>query len=99
MLLPDNVRQQLPPLYAQEKVKDPIVYAKFFFPGSHLTWYATEFDGEDEFFGWVYGDFPEMGYFSLSEMESVQVAGLRTQCDQSFQPTRLSIVKASHGEK
>jgi hypothetical protein len=36
-----------------------------------VTWYATEFDGEDLFFGLVDGLEKEFGYFSLSELESV----------------------------
>ena len=41
-LLTAELRQQLPPLYAQEHARDPIVYAKFFTPSSNWTWYVTE---------------------------------------------------------
>lgn len=98
-LLPDDVRKILPPLYSQEHEADPICYVKFFHPLSFWTWYATEGspqDGDFLFFGWVYGDFPELGYFSLSEMESVIVAGLGMERDIHFQPTRLSEVKKLH---
>ena len=34
-LLTDELRAQLPALYAQEKETDPMVYAKFFTPVRH----------------------------------------------------------------
>ena len=36
-LLPLELRSTLPPLYAQEKIKDPIVYVKYFTPDSSWT--------------------------------------------------------------
>jgi Protein of unknown function (DUF2958) len=99
-LLPDEIRKKLPPLYAQEHEKDPMVYVKFFHPMSYWTWYATEGSPEDDdfiFFGWVYGDFPELGYFSLNELESVKdPIGLGIERDLHFTPTRLSEVKKLH---
>jgi|GEM_PF-248867 len=101
-LLPDEIRKKLPPLYAQEHEKDPMVYVKFFHPLSHWTWYATEGSSEDDdfiFFGWVYGDFPELGYFSLNELESVKdPLGLGIERDLHFTPKRLSEVKKLHTE-
>jgi hypothetical protein len=41
-LLPTELREELPKLYAQEKTEDPIVYLKFFFPAGHWTWFVTE---------------------------------------------------------
>jgi hypothetical protein len=64
-LLPAEIRAQLPTLYAQSESSDAIVYVKFFNPNSDWTWYATEFDGEDLFFGLVQGFEEELGYFSL----------------------------------
>jgi hypothetical protein len=62
--------QTLPALYSQEdKGFDAIAYLKFYSPRSGWICYATEFDGEDVFFGYVLGDFDEFGYFSLSEFE------------------------------
>jgi len=45
---------------------------KFFDPTGSWTWYATEFDGEDTFFGLVDGFELEWGSFSLSELKSVK---------------------------
>jgi hypothetical protein len=57
-LLTDQLRARLPPLYSQEAAADPVVYAKFFLPGTAWTWYVTEGSPEDEdykFFGYVMG--------------------------------------------
>ena len=92
-----ELRTQLPKLYAQEQSSDPLVYVKFFLPFTEWHWYATEFDGKDTFFVWVYGSYPELGYFSLSELESVRGPyGLPIERDSGFTPTPLSTVKRSH---
>src|SRR5688500_6533840 len=43
-LLPDEIRQQFPPLYATEEVSlaEKVIVAKFFDPTSRWTWYAVE---------------------------------------------------------
>jgi len=90
-LLTETVRRQLPPLYTQEgKGLDAVAYVKFFTPDAHWTWYATEFDGQDTFFGFVQGDFPELGYFSLKELSQVRGRlGLPVERDRYFRPTSL----------
>ena len=73
-LLTAELRKKFPPLYANEG-KDPSevpVIAKFFNPCGSGTWYATEFDGEDLFFGLANIFEPELGYFSLKEMEGIR---------------------------
>ena len=99
-LLTKSIRGKLPPLYSQEEVKDPIVHVKFFTPWSNWTWYATEFDGKDTFFGWVVGFEKEFGYFSLSEMQAVRgPVGLKIERDMYFKPKPLSQVMANYGER
>lgn len=71
-LLTNELRRKLPPLYATEHDGDPPVICKFFTPDSRWTWYAIEFDANDTFFGWVEGLEKELGYFSLSELDSVR---------------------------
>lgn len=94
-MLTKKLRETLPPLYSQENVKDPMVVCKFFTPWAGWTWYAIEFDGVDEFFGFVVGLDQELGYFSLSELESLRgPAGLKIERDLYFEPTPLSVVKA-----
>ena len=89
-----DLRTQLPQLYSQEEVDDPKAIAKFFTPDSNWTWYATEFDGKDTFFGLVDGFEKELGYFSLAELESVKGPfGLGIERDLWFEPTPLSELK------
>lgn len=77
LLLTQEIRDTLPPLYNSEKhpEKEAIAVVKFFSPYSQWTWYAVEFDGEDTFFGLVDGFEMEYGYFSYSELEAVTVFG------------------------
>ena len=86
-LLTKEIRKQLPALYTNENVDDPKAIVKFFPPFSNWTWYATEFDGKDTFFGLVDGFDRELGYFSLSELESL---GGKIERDTWFDPTPLS---------
>lgn len=95
-LLTDELRAELPPLYAQETEAEPMVYAKFFLPGSGWTWYVTEGeakDGDFLFFGFAVGLESEFGYFLLSELESVtSPLGLHVERDESFRQGRLTDV-------
>ena len=77
LLLTQEIRDTLPPLYNSEKhpEKEAIAVVKFFSPYSQWTWYAVEFDGEYTFFGLVDGFEMEYGYFSYSELEAVTVFG------------------------
>ncbi len=86
-LLTKQLREALPPLYTNENETDPKAIAKFFTPFSNWTWYATEFDGKDTFFGLVDGFDKELGYFSLAELESL---GHKIERDLWFKPTPLS---------
>jgi hypothetical protein len=95
-LLTQELRARLPPLYSQEAEEEPMVYAKFFLPGTGWTWYVTE-GGEQEgdflFFGFVVGLDSEFGYFVLSELESVRSPlGLAVERDLSFTEGRLTDV-------
>jgi hypothetical protein len=77
LLLTQEIRDTLPPLYNSEKhpEKEAIAMVKFFSPYSQWTWYAIEFDGVDTFWGLVDGFEMEYGYFSYSELEAVSVFG------------------------
>jgi Protein of unknown function (DUF2958) len=95
-LLTDEIKHQLPPLYSTEQTPDPTAWVKFFTPDASWTWYATEFDGEDTFFGLVQGQDEELGYFSLSELQTLQGPfGLRIERDISFKPTPLSTLRTA----
>ena len=90
-LLTKEILEKLPKLYSQEeKGLDAVAVVKFFTPDSNWTWYATEFDGEDLFFGLVDGFEKELGYFRLSELQSVKGAlGLPIERDMYFKPKTL----------
>ena len=91
-LLPDDIAQTLPPLYATEHETDPIVRVKFFTPDSSWTWFLTEYSPEKRLcFGMVQGLDHELGYFSLDELEAVRgPLGLPIERDHYFQPRPLS---------
>ena len=91
-LLTAKIRKKLPPLYSQDgKGGKAIAHVKFFTPDSNpWTWFATEFDGKDTFFGLVHGFEKELGYFSLKELESVRgPMGLPIERDLYWQPKML----------
>ena len=91
-LLPDDVAQNLPPLYATEHEDDPLVRVKFFTPDSSWTWYLTEFDPAERLcFGLVHGLEREIGYFSLDELEAARgPLGLPIERDLHWRPCPLS---------
>lgn len=97
-LLDQETRQRLPPLYSgEEKGLESLVQAKFFTPDANWTWYASEFDGEDTFFGLVIGLEIELGYFSLSELQEVRGPfGLPIERDLHFEPKSLRELQAIH---
>jgi len=60
-LLTKGIKRALPKLGATANDPDPLMVCKFFTPDGGWTWYASEFDGEDIFFGYVLGHFEEWG--------------------------------------
>lgn len=105
-LLTKEIIGKLPPLYSQENVKDPKCEVKFFCPWNNWTWYVIE--GEEQefelengeikktylFFGYVVGEFPELGYFTLHELEKVHGrGGLKIERDMHWTPRNLSEIK------
>lgn len=89
--VPEDV--QLPALYETEDVpeEEKMLHLKFFTPDDNWTWYVAEYDPEKRlFFGYVEGDFPEWGYFSLDELKSVRgPLGLPVERDLYFKPTKF----------
>lgn len=89
-LMTKEIEKKLPALYANEdkKPEDIKVVVKFFHPFSNWSWYATEGDKQENgdwlFFGWVDGDFPELGYFTLSQLKEVKVMGLGMERDKYY---------------
>jgi hypothetical protein len=100
-LLTKEMRKKLPPLYAQEsKGGKAVVHLKLFAPDAGWSWLATEGspvtddDGQEidfQFFGLVEGQCKELGYFNLSELESVRgPMGLPVERDLWWQPKTLA---------
>ncbi len=90
-LMNDAIREQLPPLYSNEKTgMNAVAPVKYFTPDGGWTWYASEFDGADTFFGLVSGLEIELGYFSLSELQGVRGSlGLPVERDIYYEPKTL----------
>lgn len=99
-LLTQEMRKKLPPLYAQDgKGGKAVAYLKLFTPDSGFTWWITEgspikdHDGNEidfHFFGLVQGQFEELGYVSLKELEEVRgPMGLPIERDLYWQPKTL----------
>jgi hypothetical protein len=99
-LLTQEIRQKLPPLYAQESEGgQAVVYLKLFTPDGSWSWYFTEGSpitdesGQEvdfHFFGLADGLEKELGYVALSELETVRgPLGLPIERDLHWQPKTL----------
>src|SRR3954468_7815512 len=99
VLLTKELRKKLPKLYETEgQGLKALAIVKFFTPDANWTWYASEFDGEDLFFGLAVGFEPELGYFSLRELSQMRgKLGLPVERDISFVPTTLRALGRKHG--
>ena len=97
-LLDQETRARLPKLYSGEQEGlGAMAQVKFFTPDGSWTWYASEFDGEDTFFGLVAGQEIELGYFSLSELQEARgPLGLPIERDLYFEPKSLEKLKELH---
>ena len=86
-----NLLCQVPRLRATEHTpaKEKVIYLHFFFGG--CDWFAAEFDGHDLFFGFAIlnDDFDnaEWGYFTLSELQGINIHGLEIDHDLYWKPT------------
>jgi len=100
-LLTPEIREALPLLYAnEEEGLAAQALVKFFTPDSNWTWYASEFDGEDIFFGLVIGFEAELGYFSLQELQSVRgPLGLPIERDLHYKPRSLAELQSHYQDK
>ena len=96
-MLTKELRKRVPPLGATENDSDPIAVCRLYTPGSHWSWYVTEYDHETrEAFGLVHGEYEELGLFNLDELESLRgPAGQMIQLDPNWKPRRISEVKWS----
>lgn len=98
MLMTQEILSMIPPLYAQDgKGMDAVAYVHFFNPGGAGDWWATEYDpGDRLFFGLadLGMGFPELGYFSLDELQSVtNRLGLGIERDLHWTPQPLNSIR------
>ena len=93
-LLTKEIREAFKKIGSQDgKGEEAICVVEFFDPTGSWTWYATEFDGKDTFFGLVDGFELEWGSFSLSELKSVKgPLGLGIERDRYFGMPKLKDV-------
>lgn len=96
--IPQTLLSDIPDLYGTENSLDPTCHVKLFTPDSNWTWYIIEFSkaDKDTYYGYTVGLENELGYFSLSELESVHgPLGLKIERDLWFEPTPFTQVKKS----
>jgi hypothetical protein len=98
-LLTDELKTRLPELYSQEGTPDPTVQVLLVARNGWM-WALTEYsdvapDGCPNLaFGKVYGDFPELGYIPMDELDELGDLGL-VWVDEGFEPRPLSQVDAA----
>jgi hypothetical protein len=111
-LLPKELREKLPPLYSNEDVGlEAQAIIKLFSPYSNFTWYFSEGSPVDDegyydtnkpkvdylLFGLTVGFEPELGYTSLTELESLHQRGLPlVERDLHWQPDTLKNLMKRH---
>lgn len=99
-------KAKTPALYGNDGLEDgdqAIARVKLFFPNGRWTWYITEWDGQDECYGYVKSglgpDCDEWGYFTLSELATLNkgLSGwnryLQVERDLYFKPQTVASVK------
>jgi hypothetical protein len=93
-LMTKELSSKIPKLYSQEEVSDPTVVAHYFTPYGRGDWFVIEWDGQDLMYGLADLGYPELGYFSLSELESAYRGSLPlVERDLYWTPVPLSEVK------
>jgi hypothetical protein len=93
-LLTDELRKSIPALYSQNQlsIENKIVHVKFYFPLGKWIWYVVEGSEEENdfiFFGFVIGFEKEWKYFSLIQLENIDVSGYKVERDLNFKPTKF----------
>lgn len=99
-LITQEILETAPKLYSNEhKIPEDIpVVAKFFNPMGRGTWYMTEYDPEEKLaFGLCVIYEPALGYFSLEELESIELQwGLGIERDLYWHGTLADAERIEH---
>lgn len=70
-----------------------LLRVKLFDPCGSWTWYIQKWDANDRCYGWVQGDEPEWGYFSLQEISDYPgPLGIGIEIDVYFTPVEASTI-------
>jgi len=86
--------QQIPHLNETENIsiKEKMIHVHFFIGDCH--WWVCEFDGNDQFFGFVVlnNDLwnSEWGYFSFEELKDIIIRGIEVDCDLHWEIKKAS---------
>jgi len=98
-LITKEIEKATPKLHANDEktAEETMVVAKFFNPYGAATWWMTEYDSEQKLaFGYADLGFgcPELGYFSIAEMEEIRVKPFegKIERDIHFTPCTLASV-------
>jgi hypothetical protein len=93
-LIPRDLAEKIPKLYGTESknIHDKVALVRLYAPGTYWAWYVVEYDGEDECFGLVKGHEVEFGYFSVKELDSIEIPH-KVVRDEKFEPTAVSKLK------
>lgn len=94
-LMPRDLAARTPALYATDgQGNDVIVQARYYLDRTYWEWFLIEYDGEDLCFGLVSGFEVELGYFTLSELESAaEFISDKVRLDTDFEPKPLADVR------
>lgn len=102
-LMTKELEQRFAKVGSQEKIKDPIVVAKYFNPTGRATWLCTEYDPiTRNFFGYasLFNEvgMNEWGYVNLDELEEVKLSfGLTIERDLYCDEMPMSKAKEING--
>lgn len=101
-LMTKALARKTPALYSQDEKEAPDIKVpvKIFDPTSQWTWYMTEYDPAHRLcFGFVVGDYEELGYFDLNELEQVRGRfGLPLERDRHWDPN-TTLAQVMSGER
>ena len=93
-LMTKELENIIPAMYSDEntKLENKMVFAKLFI--HNWTWWILEYSKEDRlFFAYVQGQYDELGYVSLDELEKLEINGLKVERDLHFVPTIYSEIE------